>query len=265
MKVLVTGGAGFIGSHLTRLHIEHGDHVRILERPSAPADHLPTDRLERMAADIRDRPAVARAVRGCEVVYHLAANPQLWTLRKGHFRQVNYLGTINVLDAAWKAGARRIVHASTESILTRSRQSAAIAEDQHVPLGEVIGPYCRSKWHAEQTAFRLARAGAPVVVANPTLPVGPGDFGLSPPTQMILDCCRGKRAVYLDAGLNLVDVRDVARGMILAAELGQPGRRYLLGAKTGPSVNCLIGWPAMSAARRRVGRCPTLSHWRSAW
>src|SRR5262249_31222495 len=118
---------------------------------------------------------------------------------------------------------------STESILTCARQTAPIAEDQHVTPRDVVGPYCRSKYLAERHALRLARGGAPVVVVNPTLPVGPGDRGRSPPTQMILDFCRGKRREYLDAELNLIDVRDVADGMVRALEHGRPGRRYLLG------------------------------------
>ncbi len=227
--ILITGGAGFIGSHLVHLLVKRGEAVRVLERPDAGADHLPLDRIELVRADIRDREAVKRAVRGCPEVYHLAANPNLWTQRRGHFRQVNFQGTVNVLDAALAAGARRILHTSTESILTRARQTAPIAEDQCVTARDVVGPYCRSKYLAERHALRLARAGAPVLVVNPTLPVGPGDRGRSPPTQMILDFCRGKRNEYLDAELNLIDVRDVAEGMVRALERGRPGRRYLLG------------------------------------
>jgi dihydroflavonol-4-reductase len=144
---------------------------------------------------------------------------------------VNYLGAVHVLEAALDAGARRVLHTSTESILTRSRQDAPIREDQVVPAGDVIGPYCRSKHLAERHAFALARQGAPVVVVNPTLPVGPGDRGRSPPTQMMLDFCKGKRREYLDADLNLIDVRDVALGMVRAMEVGRPGRRYLLGSE----------------------------------
>ncbi len=229
--VVVTGGAGFIGSHLVRRLIERGERVRILERPGAPLAHLPLDHIDVVHADVRDRDAVARALRGGEVVYHLAANPNLWTWPRDLFRQVNYLGTVNVLEAALAAGARRVLHTSTESILTRARQTGPIAEDQEVTLRDVIGPYCRSKYLAERHAFRLARAGAPVVIVNPTVPVGPGDRGRSPPTQMLLDFCRGKRHEYVDAELNLIDVRDVAEGMIRALEHGRPGRRYLLGAE----------------------------------
>jgi dihydroflavonol-4-reductase len=227
---LVTGGAGFIGSHLVRQLVERGDAVRVVDRPGAKRDHLPPN-IEWCPADIRDAAAVRNAVRGCRIVYHLAANPQLWTRRRGHFHQVNCLGTVNVLSAAVMAGAERILHTSTESILTRAKQTAPIAEDQDVPSADVIGPYCRSKFRAERYAFHLARGGAPVLIVNPTLPVGPGDWGRSPPTQMMLDFCRGKRSAYLDAELNLIDVRDVAAGMILAVERGRIGVRYLLGAE----------------------------------
>jgi dihydroflavonol-4-reductase len=186
---------------------------------------------------------VRRAIGGCDVVYHLAANPQLWTHRRGHFQQVNYVGAVNVIECALAAGTKRVLHTSTESILTRSRQTGPIAEDQRVPLADVIGPYCRSKWHAERFALQLGRAGAPVVVVNPTLPVGPGDWGRSPPTQMILDFCRGKRSAYLDAELNLIDVRDVAAGMVRAVERGKPGRRYLLGAENW-SIAKVFNWLA---------------------
>jgi dihydroflavonol-4-reductase len=227
--ILVTGGAGFIGSHLVNLLVERGETVRVLERPEAPISHLPLSRIEVIRADIRDRQAVDHAVRNCHEVYHLAANPNLWAQQRGSFLQVNYHGTVNVLNAAWEAGAHRILHTSTESILTCARQTGAIGRDQHVRLDDTVGPYCRSKLLAERHAFALARAEAPVVVVNPTLPVGPGDRGRSPPTQMILDFCRRKRREYLDAELNLIDVRDVALGMVLAMERGVPGRRYLLG------------------------------------
>jgi dihydroflavonol-4-reductase len=226
---LVTGGAGFIGSHLVRRLTDEGRAVRVLERPGAPVGHLPHGRVDVVWADIRDRAAVERAVRGCREVFHLAANPNLWTQRRGEYRQVNYRGAVNVLEAALATGARRVLHTSTESILTRARQAGPIAEDQEVSPRDVIGPYCRSKYWAERHALRLGRAGAPVVVVNPTLPVGPGDLGRSPPTQMILDFCRGRRREYLDAELNLIDVRDVAEGMMRALRQGRPGRRYLLG------------------------------------
>ncbi len=228
-KVLVTGGGGFIGSHLVRRLLEMGESVRVLELPGTRVDHLPLERIDLVRGDIRDPTAVSQAVRGCRQVYHLAANPNLWTQQRGAFHQVNYLGAVNVLDAAVAAGAERILHTSTESILTRARQCGPIRPDQEIHMDDVVGPYCRSKLLAERHAFRLARQGAPVIIVNPTLPVGPGDLGRSPPTRMMLDFCRGKRHEYLDADLNLIDVRDVAQGMIAAMERGESGRRYLLG------------------------------------
>jgi dihydroflavonol-4-reductase len=227
--VLVTGGAGFIGSHLVRLLVNAGAHVRVLDRPDAPVTHLPLGQIELIRADIRDMSAVKAAVRGCREVYHLAANPQLWVQQRGHFHQVNYQGAVNVLNAALAAGVRRVLHTSTESILTRPEQTTAIGEDQPVSAHDAIGPYCRSKFRAERYAMHLAQAGAPVVIVNPTLPVGPGDWGRSPPTQMILDFCQGHRREYVDAELNLIDVGDVATGMMRVMEHGRPGRRYLLG------------------------------------
>lgn len=227
---VVTGGAGFIGSHLVRLLADRGERVRVVERPGAAVDHLPAG-AEVVFADIRDADAVRSTLRGARHVYHLAANPQLWTRRRGHFHAVNYQGTVNVLTAALDAGAGRVLHTSTESILTRVRQDGPIAEDQEVPSADVLGPYCRSKYRAERFALGLARRGAPVVVVNPTLPVGPGDRGRSPPTQMMLDFALGKRPAYLDAELNLIDARDVADGMARALERGRPGVRYLLGAE----------------------------------
>ena len=195
MTILVTGGAGFIGSHLVHLLVKHGDKVRVLERPGTPISHLPLDKIELIHGDIRNRAAVEKAVRGCQQVYHLAADPKLWTQQRGHFHQVNYLGAVNVLEAALAAGARRVLHTSTESILTRAKQVGAIGEEQPVTIRDAIGPYCRSKFRAERHAMRLARNGAPVIIVNPTVPVGPGDWGQSPPTQMILDFCRGGRRV----------------------------------------------------------------------
>lgn len=239
---VVTGGAGFIGSHLVRLLVGRGERVRVVDRPAATLDHLP-DGIEFAPADVRDRDAVRAALRGASVVYHLAANPQLWTRCRGDFHRVNYLGTVHVLTEALAAGATRVLHTSTESILTRSRQTAPIAEDQEVPGRDVIGPYCRSKFRAERFAFHLARGGAPVVVVNPTLPIGPGDWGRSPPTQMMLDFCLGKRSAFLDGDLNLMDVRDVASGMVAALERGRPGVRYLLGAENW-SIRSVFGYLA---------------------
>lgn len=187
---IVTGGAGFIGSHLVENLVGRGERVRVVERPEADISHLPKD-VEIVRADIRDRSAVESALRGAWRVYHLAANPNLWVRDRSEFDAVNHRGTVHVLDAALGAGAERVLHTSTESILTCARQNGPIGEDIEVSLSDAVGPYCRSKLRAENEAMARARAGQSVVIANPTMPIGPGDRGLSPPSRLIRDFCQG--------------------------------------------------------------------------
>jgi dihydroflavonol-4-reductase len=229
---IVTGGAGFIGSHLVDRLVRRGERVRVIERPEAETAHLPAG-VEVVRADIRDRDAVRSALRGGRYVYHLAANPNLWVRDRREFEAVNHRGTVHVLDAAIEAGAERILHTSTESILTcaRPRSDRPIAEDVEAAESDAVGPYCLSKLRAEFAARERARAGHPVLIANPTMPVGPGDRGLSPPTRLIRDFCLGRLPARLDCTLNLIDVRDVADGLVRTLERGQPGRRYLLGGE----------------------------------
>jgi dihydroflavonol-4-reductase len=227
---VVTGGAGFIGSHLVERLARRGDRVRVVERPGADASHLP-EGVEVVRADIRDRPAMRNAMRGARHVYHLAANPNLWARDRREFDAVNRLGTVHVLDAAIQAGAEKVLHTSTESILTCARAAGPIAEDVRVSESDAVGPYCLSKLRAEFAAMARAREGHPVYIANPTMPVGPGDRGLSPPTRLIRDFALGRLPARMDCTLNLIDVRDVAEGLVRTLERGEPGRRYLLGGE----------------------------------
>jgi dihydroflavonol-4-reductase len=228
--IVVTGGAGFIGSHLVERLANEGRTVRVVERPGATVDHLP-DGVEVVRADIRDAKAVGQAIRSARFVFHLAANPNLWVRDRSEFEAVNHRGTVHVLDAAIAAGAERILHCSTESILTCARQTGPIAEDIVITEADAVGPYCLSKLRAERAAMDRAAAGHPVVIANPTMPVGPGDRGLSPPSRLVLDFARGRLPAYMDCTLNLIDVRDVAEGLQRTLERGRPGRRYLLGGE----------------------------------
>ena len=227
---VVTGGAGFIGGHLVDNLVARGVRVRVVERPGAEIAHLPPG-VEVVRADVRDRAAVARALRDAAYVYHLAANPNLWARDRREFDAVNHLGAVNVMDAALDLGALRVLHVSTESILTRARGTGRVSEDVEIALEDAIGPYCRSKLRAERAAMERARAGRPVVIANPTMPVGPGDRGPSPPTRLIRDFCRGDLPARMDCTLNLIDVRDVAEGLVRVMSRGEPGRRYLLGGE----------------------------------
>jgi dihydroflavonol-4-reductase len=235
---LVTGGCGFIGRHLVAQLVARGEHVRVLDlRPLA----APLQGVEQIVGSITDPAAVAHAMDGCERVFHLAANPNLWAPDPKSFDAINHQGTRRVLEAAQKSGVQRFVYTSTESILKSyraPRQSARALIDETVvlTLDDMPGPYCRSKFLAEEAAREAARGGLPVVIVNPTMPIGPGDDLLTPPSKMILGFLNRETPAYLDCEFNLVDARDVAAGQILAAEKGRVGERYILG-----NVNLSLG------------------------
>ncbi len=237
---IVTGGAGFIGSHLVARLAGRGGRVVVVEKPGVDVSHLP-EGVETVFADIREREAVRDAICGNKPnrVFHLAANPNLWARDRRDFDAVNHRGTVHVLDAAIEAGAARIVHVSTESILTCARHTGPIAENIEVTLADAVGPYCRSKLRAENAARYRAAAGHPILIVNPTMPVGPGDRLVSPPTRLIRDFCLGKLPARMDCTLNMIDVRDVAEGIALAADRAVPGRRYLLGGENLTLVGLL--------------------------
>ncbi len=246
--ILVTGGGGFIGSHLVHQLVQAGERVRVLEEPAAAVDHLPLGAIELFRGDIRCLDAVREAVRDCRQVYHLAANPNLWTRQPGDFETVNHQGTCNVLGQALRAGVERVLYTSTESILAGTQTGGKPVEQLRLDGKNMIGPYCCSKLRAEQEAFRLADKGAPVIVVCPTLPIGPGDHHLTPPSRMTLAFCRGKLPAYLDCEFNMIDVRDIATGMRAAMRVGHPGTRYLLG---GANLR-LIEW--LTVVGRLIGR-----------
>jgi dihydroflavonol-4-reductase len=226
---LVTGGAGFIGSHLVQQLLSAGETVRVLEYPTAVVSHLPLECIELVQADIRDSGAMRNAARGCERVYHLAADPNLWRRNRHEFDEINHVGTLNVMRAALDSGVNRALYVSTESILTSDQSNGGAVESARFREEDMIGPYCLSKFRAEQAVFQLAETGAPVIVCSPTLPIGPGDRNQTPPTRLSVAFCQGKIPAYLDCQLNLIDVRDVADGLIRAMQRGRPSVRYLLG------------------------------------
>jgi dihydroflavonol-4-reductase len=189
----------------------------------------------------------------------------LWVPDRREFDEVNYHGTINVLDLALAAGAERVLHTSTESILTRAKPSGPIDENIEINFRDAVGPYCRSKLLAEQYAFSLAALGQPVVVANPTMPVGPGDRGLSPPSRLIRDFCRGSIRAMIDCTLNLIDVRDVALGLALVMERARPGRRYLLGHENLTLAGLLSLLGELSGVRTPRWRVPFWAAVSIAW
>jgi dihydroflavonol-4-reductase len=226
-EVLVTGGSGFIGQHLVSTLVARGRRVRVLDVRS-PAHPLPE--VEYVAGSVLDANVVDDSLRDVDHVYHLAGLPGMWTPNKSDFHAVNCSGTEIVIGAARKRGVARFLHCSTESILFRCSPSAGEAS---LPVGDDMpGRYTRSKMLAERLALQAAKSGFPVVIGTPTMPIGPHDHSLTPPTAMLRHFLSGRLQLYLDFIVNLVDVRDVAAGLVLAMERGQVGHRYLLGGES---------------------------------
>lgn len=227
-KVLVTGGSGFVGSNLIDKLVSEGFRVRNFDLNKPRNNHSGSDFLEHISGDICSKREVSSAMDGCKAVFHLAADPKLWRKQRSNYHLVNNLGARIVMDAGLECNLNLVVHISTESILTSRKHQGEIGENQVVGVRDSIGAYCRSKMRAELYALGLGNKGAPVLVVNPTLPIGPGDYGLCPPSRMILDVCNEGRREFIEGDLNLADVRDIANGIMMAARMGDPGRRYIL-------------------------------------
>jgi dihydroflavonol-4-reductase len=231
MTTLVTGASGFLGSHVARLLVERGQRVRVLLRPTSHTRLLEDLALERVVGDLRDRGSLEKALRGVEAVYHVAADYRLWARDPREIYESNVQGTRNLLDAAKSAGIEKFVYTSTVGTVAVPRAGALPDENVLTSLEEMIGVYKRSKWLAEQEARQAAAAGLPVVIVNPSTPVGPGDAKPTPTGRMIVDFLNGRMPAYVDTGLNFVPVEDAAAGHLMAAERGRSGERYILGGE----------------------------------
>jgi dihydroflavonol-4-reductase len=229
MFSLITGANGFIGSHLTRFLIEQGEQVRVLVRPQSDVRSMERLPVEFAYADLRDPHSLSPALRGVQRVYHVAADYRLWAKNPQEIYESNVTGTRNLLAAARQAGIDRFIYTSSVGTLVPPHPRKLPDEQTHLRLRDMIGHYKRSKFLAEQEALEAARQGQPVVIVNPSTPVGPGDWKPTPTGRIILDFLNGQMPAYVDTGLNFVAVEDVARGHWLAAERGQVGARYILG------------------------------------
>jgi dihydroflavonol-4-reductase len=226
--ILVTGATGFVGWHVARRLIERGARVRVLVRDPARLREL--DGVEPVIGDLRDSASLNRAVEGCGVVYHVAADYRLWTREPQEMFRSNVDGTRSLLEAARNAGVERFVYTSTVGCIGMPAGGLG-DESSPVSLEEMAGPYKLSKFLAERAALEFAGTGFPVVIVNPTAPVGDHDFKPTPTGKIVVDFVRGKMPAYLDTGLNVVDVGDVAAGHLAACERGRVGERYILGAE----------------------------------
>jgi dihydroflavonol-4-reductase len=227
VRALVTGASGFIGWHVARTLLEAGHAVRALVRPGSQVREI---EIEAVTGDLRDPESLRRAVVGCGLVFHVAADYRLWAAHPEELYQSNVEGTRNLLEAAREAGVERVVYTSTVGCIGVPRDGIG-DETTPVSIEDMAGAYKRSKFLAEQTALEFARGGFPVVIVNPTAPIGDHDIKPTPTGKIVMDFLKGDMPAFIDTGLNLVDVGDVAKGHLLAAERGKPGERYILGCE----------------------------------
>lgn len=253
-RVLVTGGSGFIGQHLVSALVAQGHQTRVLDL--APPNRALPD-VQYVQGSVLDRSLVNRALDDIDEVYHLAGLPGMWLPNKTDFHSVNCCGTEIVIAAARDRNITRFLHCSTESILFRSSSSENVAaENARLTADDMPGPYTRSKLLAEQAAAQAAASGFPLVIACPTMPIGPHDHNLTPPTAMLRHFLDGGVQFYLDFIVNMVDVRDVAAGLILAMNHGQTGHRYILGGEGIPLKKVLRLVEATSGRRHLLVPVP---------
>ena len=229
MKALVTGSTGFVGAAVVRALNATGTEVRVLIRRDSDLRNLGGLKVEQAYGDLRDRDSLRRALSGCQQLYHVAAHYALWAKDPSVFYEVNVAGTRTLLETAREIGIERIVYTSTIGAIGLPIGGGLGTEETPVSLSHMAGDYKRSKYLAEQEVLKLAHAGLPVVIVNPSAPVGQGDIKPTPTGQMIVDFMKGRMWAYIETGMNLVDVDDVAVGHLRAMERGRAGERYILG------------------------------------
>ena len=229
MPVLVTGGTGFVGSAVARKLVARGEQVRCLVRKTSALTNLDGLPVEKVRGDLTKRDSLRESLRGCHTLYHVAADYRLWSRDPWELYRNNVEGTRYLLEAAEKAGVSRIVYCSTVGALGIPKDGTSGTEESPVSLDDMVGHYKKSKFLAEREALKAAARGLPVVIVNPSTPVGPYDVKPTETGKIITRFLNRQMPFFLDTGLNLVDVDDVAEGHLLAAEKGRVGEKYILG------------------------------------
>ncbi len=230
MLVFLTGATGFVGSHVARALAEQGADLRLLVRSNSNLKNVQDLKADLFTGDLRDPASLEKGIAGCDAIFHVAADYRLWVRDPEEMFRANVEGTRAILAAARINKVRRVVY--TSSVATMGFTANALADEASaVDLGNMIGPYKRSKFMAEQVAIKAARAGQDVVIVNPTTPVGERDIKPTPTGRIVVDFLKNKFPAYVDTGLNLVDVKECAQGHIAALEKGRPGERYILGGE----------------------------------
>src|SRR5271169_4642124 len=231
LKAFVTGATGFLGSHVARVLAAQGAELRLLVRPTSNLKNLQGLKAETATGDLRDAASLERAMAGCDTVFHVAADYRLWVRDPQEMYRSNVDGTRAILEAARKSGVGRVVYTSSVATMGFTKNGHPADEDSPVSLADMIGHYKRSKFMAEQIALEAGRSGLHVVTVNPTTPVGEQDVKPTPTGRIVLDFLKRKFPAYVETGLNLVDVRECARGHLVALEKGKSGERYILGGE----------------------------------
>jgi dihydroflavonol-4-reductase len=232
MTTLVTGATGFLGSAVARLLLAEGRAVRVLTRANADSRNIDGLDVERVTGDLTDAASLKAAVQGCDALYHVAADYRLWIPRPQEIYAANVEGTRNLMQAALAAGIPRIVYTSSVAALGLTKDGTPAREDLPVGLGDMVGHYKRSKFLAEEAVREMvASDGLPAVIVNPSTPIGARDIKPTPTGRIIVDFVNGRMPAYVETGLNIVHVKDCARGHLLAFERGTVGERYILGGE----------------------------------
>ncbi len=255
MSTLVTGATGFVGSHVARQLVAAGESVRALARTGSKRNALEGVAVEWVEGDLRDEGSLDRALKDVRRVFHVAADYRLWAKHPQEIYENNVAGTKNLLAAALRGRVEKFVYTSTVATIAVQRGSELPDETNRTSVDELIGNYKKSKLLAEQEALRAAHEGLPVVIVNPTTPVGAGDWKPTPTGRIILDFLLGRMPAYVDTGLNFVAVEDAARGHLLAAERGKIGERYLLGGENltlKQVLDALANLTGLPAPKRRI-------------
>ncbi|MSP83066.1 MAG: SDR family NAD(P)-dependent oxidoreductase [Alphaproteobacteria bacterium] len=230
MKALVTGASGFVGAAIARRLLAAGHAVRALVRDQSPRDQLADHRVETVVGDLLDHASLATAVRGCDALFHCAADYRIWVPDPDRMYRINVEGTVALMRAALDAGVGRVVYTSSVATLATAVEGGQGDESRPASAQDSIGPYKRSKLRAEIEVARLvAEAGLPAIIVNPSTPMGPGDVKPTPTGRLIVEAAAGRMPAYVNTGLNIVHVDDVATGHLLAYEKGTIGERYVLG------------------------------------
>jgi len=231
MKAFITGATGFVGSHVARALAARGAELRLLVRSGSRTDNIADLRAEIATGDLREPESLKKAMADCDFVFHVAADYRLWVRDPEQMYRSNVEGTRAIIRAAQESGVQRVIYTSSVATMGFTREGHIAREDSPVSIREMVGHYKRSKFMAEQIALEAGRNGANVVVVNPTTPIGEYDIKPTPTGRIVVDFLKRKFPAYVDTGLNLADVKEVARGHLLAMEKARPGERYILGGQ----------------------------------